>query len=102
MNTKTILATLATALVLSTAALAQNSGVGSGVNGAVTRIIPGGQDGDHTYYTVSCANKLRVSVIVEQATSSVCAQPRRGEPRCQQDWPIEQAAAHACANSERG
>ena len=94
MKMKTTLATLATALVLGTSASAQD--------GAVKRIIPGGQDGDRTYYNVSCWNDVRVSVIVEQAKARVCAQPRRGQPRCQKDWPIEQAAAHACDKSERG
>lgn len=102
MNTKTTLAALATALLLSTSALAQTSAGTGAAYGAAKRIIPGGQDGDYTYYTVSCSNKARVSVIVEQSKSRVCAQPRRGQPRCLTDWPIEQAAAHACANSERG
>jgi len=96
MTSKELVATLATAVLLSatSAAAAQSGGV--------KRIIPEGQDGDYTFFAVTCTSKQRVSVVVDQTIARVCAQRRDAKPRCEKDWPIEQAAAYACASPGRG
>lgn len=88
-------AVTAATLILGAAATAAQEG-------AVKRIIPGGQDGDRSYYTVSCGDSVRASVIVEHDRGQVCALPLGAERRCQADWTIESAAASACKSSVRG
>ena len=87
-------AVTAATLVLCAAAAAQEE--------PVKRIIPDGQDGDRSYYTVSCRDAVRASVIVEHDRDQVCALPLGAARRCQADWTIESAAASACKSSVRG
>jgi len=91
---RSVLAALAAGLVAAGAAVAQQP--------AVKRIIPGGADGERSYYVVSCRDDTRTSIIVDHASEEICATPRGGTAQCRKDWRLRDAADHACKGGGRG
>ena len=55
-----------------------------------------GDDGDETYYQVTCSDNTQGSVIVKSEPKEICALPAYGKETCKAAWTVKEAAAKAC------
>ena len=55
-----------------------------------------GEDGEETYYEVTCSDNSRGTVIEKKDPEQVCAYPAEGQARCNKFWTVKVAAEHAC------
>ena len=55
-----------------------------------------GEDGDESYYQVTCSNNTRASVMVQKEPAQICAHPPVNGVTCKPKWTVSQAAAEAC------
>ena len=55
-----------------------------------------GEDGDETYYEVTCSDNTRGTVIEKKDPAQVCAYPAEGQAKCSKHWTVKKAAEKAC------
>ena len=58
------------------------------------RLILVGQDGDKSYFAVTCKDGFKSSV--SEGAEGVCTISRKGEKRCNKTWTLMQAGHYAC------